>query len=108
VLEPALHSRLLQLIEISKQASGVNFVNERKRIHRWDKVSIFKALGVGAIIEAVAITPGLLSPWSHAGPETGLGWLSVLFNLPGLLLMGILGELPSGDLSVIHLVGRYS
>ncbi|HEV7398542.1 MAG TPA: hypothetical protein VGN86_18660 [Pyrinomonadaceae bacterium] len=57
-----------------------------------------------AIIEAVAIAPGVLSPWGHAGPETTLGWFSVLFNLPGMFLVGLFHVSALDDESVIPMV----
>ena len=59
------------------------------RLHRFDKGAIFKALVISCLIETIAIAPGVVSPWGHAGPETTLGWLSVLFNLPGMFLVGL-------------------
>jgi hypothetical protein len=52
-------------------------------IHRWDRPAVVKALLIGAVVEAVAIAPSLLSPWGHAGPESMPGLLSVLANAPG-------------------------
>ena len=42
---------------------------------------------VGAIIEGVAIAPAAIAPWGHAGPESLLGWLSILLNLPGIFVV---------------------
>ena len=36
------------------------------------------------------MAPGVLSSWGHAGPDTTLGWLSLLFNFPGMLLAALL------------------
>ena len=61
-------------------------------IHRWDRPTILKALLFGAIVEAIAIAPAVLSPWGHAGPKWLIAWPSVLFNIPGGLLVGLLKE----------------
>lgn len=68
-----------------------------KRIHRWDAGVVLKALAIGAVIEAVAAAPAALSPWGHAGPESMLGWLSVLLNMPGLFVLGLLRDLRAGN-----------
>ena len=56
-------------------------------IHRWDRAAVVKALLIGAVVEAVAIAPVLLSPWGHAGPESMPGLLSVFVNAPGGALL---------------------
>ena len=63
-----------------------------KRIHRWDRGTLFKALIIGATLEAVAIAPAALSPWGHAGPESLPGWLGVLLNLPGICVVRLLRD----------------
>jgi hypothetical protein len=69
-----------------------------KRIHRWDRGVIFKSLIIGVTIEAIALVPAVLSTWGHAGPESWLGWLGVLLNLPGMLVVrplrdfGVVGD----------------
>jgi hypothetical protein len=60
-------------------------------IHRFDRPTLLKACLIAAILEAVAIAPAVVSPWGHAGPESLLGWLSLLVNLPGLFVFGKLG-----------------
>jgi hypothetical protein len=81
-----------------------------ERIHRWDRVTVAKALIIGAAVEAVAIAPAALSPWGHAGPESWLGWLSVLFNLPGIVVvrllrdLGMSGESSAGLLAAVFIV----
>lgn len=59
-------------------------------IHRWDRPVLLKAPLIGAVVEAVALAPAVLSPWGHAGPEWLLAWPSVFFNAPGGLLLGFL------------------
>ena len=73
-------------------------------IHKWDRAVVLKALLFAAIVEAVAIAPALMSSWGHAGPESLLGWLSVLVNLPGLYLGGLLGAGRFAGESVVALV----
>lgn len=70
-----------------------------RSIHRWDKDAILKALALGASIEAIAIAPAVFSTWGHAGPESFLGWLSILLNLPGMYLLRLLGVFKSGNAS---------
>ncbi len=55
-------------------------------IHKWDARTLLKALMFGAVLEALAIAPAVLSPWGHAGPESNWGWLGLLLNVPGLFL----------------------
>jgi hypothetical protein len=45
-----------------------------------------RALGIAAVIEAMLIAPAWLLPWGHAGPETTVGWLSLLLNAPGFFV----------------------
>jgi hypothetical protein len=59
-------------------------------IHSWDRATLLKASLFGAVIEAIAIAPAVLSPWGHAGPEWLLAWPSVFVNLPGGFLLGLL------------------
>ncbi len=59
-------------------------------IHRWDRAILLKAFLFGAVLEAIAITPAVLSPWGHAGPESLWGWLGLLFNVPGLFVVWLL------------------
>ena len=59
-------------------------------IHKWDRPTLLKAFLFGAVAEAVAIAPALLSPWGHAGPEGLLAWASVFFHLPSGFLLNIL------------------
>lgn len=61
-----------------------------ERMHRWDKPTLRKAFLFGAILEAIAIAPAVLSPWGHAGPEWLLAWPSVFVHAPGALLLGFL------------------
>jgi hypothetical protein len=74
-----------------------------ERIHRWDKGTILKALFIGALIEALAIAPAALSPWGHAGPDTLLGWLSLLLNMPGIYVLRMLGVFRPGGESIVFL-----
>jgi len=48
--------------------------------------SKLRAVGIGAVVEAVLIAPAVLLPWGHAGPETTVGWLSLIVNLPGFFV----------------------
>ena len=73
-------------------------------IHKWDRAVVLKALLYGAVLEAFAIAPALLSTWGHAGPTSPLGWLSALLNLPGMYVVRVLGAgILAGD-SVVTLV----
>jgi hypothetical protein len=72
-----------------------------ERIHRWDSASATKALVISVILEAIAIAPAVLSPWGHAGPDTTLGWISILLNLPGMVLVGLFQRLLSANESVV-------
>ena len=65
-----------------------------KRLHRWDRSIVLRALIIGATIEGIAIAPAAISPWGHAGPEWLLGWVSILLNLPGIFVVRLLR---SGD-----------
>ena len=64
-----------------------------KRIHSWDRNVLFKSLIIGTAIAAVAIAPVALSAWGHAGPESWLGWLGVVLNLPGMLVVRLLRDI---------------
>src|SRR5205807_4207699 len=59
-------------------------------LHSWDRATLVKALLFGAVVEAIAIAPAVLSPWGHAGPEWLLAWPSVFVNLPGGFLVRLL------------------
>jgi hypothetical protein len=59
-------------------------------IHVWDGRSTLKALIAALATEVVLAAPAVLSPWGHAGPESALGWLSILVNLPGIFATGLL------------------
>jgi hypothetical protein len=59
-------------------------------IHCWDRAIVLKALLFGAVLEAIAIAPAVLSPWGHAGPEWLVAWPSVFVNIPAGLLVGFL------------------
>lgn len=65
-------------------------ISQSERIHRWDKPTLRKAFLFGAVLEAIAIAPAVLSPWGHAGPEGLLAWLSVFVHAPAALLLGFL------------------
>jgi hypothetical protein len=58
-------------------------ISKTEPIHRWDTATLLKSLLFGAVLEAIAIAPIILSPWGHAGPESLWGWLGILLNLPG-------------------------
>jgi hypothetical protein len=62
-------------------------MKEKEPIHRWDGYVLLKALLIGLALETTAFLPGVLSPWGHAGPESLLGWVSLLLHLPGLCLL---------------------
>lgn len=78
------------------------------RIHRWDNASVLKGLVISAISETIAIAPAILSPWDHAGPETTLGWLSVLFNLPGIFLVGLFHAFSDDEPMVIMVAAVFT
>jgi hypothetical protein len=61
-----------------------------ERIHGWDKPTLRKAFLFGAVLEAIAIAPAVLSPWGHAGPEGLPAWFSVFVHAPAALLLGFL------------------
>ena len=59
-------------------------------IHKLDRPILLRAFLFGAVVEAIAIAPAVLSPWGHAGPEWLVAWPSVFFNMPGgFLLMSL-------------------
>lgn len=58
--------------------------------HTWGDTLVLKSFFIGAIVEAVAIAPAVLSPWGHAGPESFWGWLGLLVNAPGLFVVWLL------------------
>ena len=66
---------------------------EREPIHKWDGFTLVKACLFGAILEALAIAPAILSPWGHAGPESLWGWLGLVLNLPALFVIWLLRTL---------------
>ena len=79
-------------------------------IHRWDGPLMLKALLYGAALAAIAAAPAVLSRWGHAGPESLWGWLGLLLNVPGLLVMWLLITLTGSresDSVVNTLVGVY-
>ena len=59
-------------------------------IHKWHSRTLLKALLFGAILEGVVIAPAVLSPWGHAGPESIWGWIGLLLNVPGLIVIWFL------------------
>lgn len=64
-----------------------------------------KALIASIVIELVTLAPALLT-MGHAGPEgrfSEFGWLGILINLPGILLVRSLGLNESASLLVIGL-----
>jgi uncharacterized sodium:solute symporter family permease YidK len=73
-------------------------------IHKWDRAVALKAFLFGAVLEAVAIAPAVISPWGHAGPESLFGWLSLLVNLPGLYLCRLMGVGRFAGESVVALI----
>lgn len=77
-------------------------------IHQWDGRAAFRALGIGAVIEAIGILPAALSPWGHAGPESTLGWISVAVNLPGLLALQLIpGSFGTGLSNALSIGGLF-
>jgi hypothetical protein len=58
-------------------------IRKTEPIHHWDTATLLKAFLFGAVLEAIAIVPAILSPFGHAGPESVWGWLGILLNLPG-------------------------
>ena len=73
-------------------------------LHRWHGPTLVKALLIGAALEAAAIAPALLSPWGHAGPDSPWGWLGLLLNVPGLLVMWLL-RTTSGNRETFSIIG---
>jgi hypothetical protein len=69
-------------------------------IHIWDSATLLKAFFYGAVLEAIAIAPAVLSPWGHAGPESLWGWLGLLLNAPGLFVIWLLRTLSSSKETV--------
>jgi hypothetical protein len=76
-------------------------------IHKWDSRTLLEALLSGAVLEAVAIAPAILSPWGHAGPESIWGWLGLLLNVPGLFVIWLIRVLSGSteSVSVVSAVG---
>lgn len=64
----------------------------KEPIHRWDGSVLVKALLIGLALETTAFLPGVLSPWGHAGPESLLGWISLLLHLPGLYILSFIAK----------------
>jgi ABC-type sugar transport system permease subunit len=61
-----------------------------KHLHAWDGKTLLKSILAGSVLEAAAIAPVILSPWGHAGPESLAGWLGLLLNVPGLLVIWLI------------------
>ena len=75
------------------------------RLHSWDQKTFVKALIASFVIELITLTPTLLT-MGHAGPEgrlSELGWLGILINLPGILLVRALGLSETSSVLVIGL-----
>ena len=75
-------------------------------IHKWDFRTLLRALIFGAVLEALAIMPALLSPWGHAGPESIWGWLGLLLNVPGLVVIWLLRRVSGSreTVSIAHAI----
>lgn len=73
---------------------------ESEPIHKWDGSTIVKAFLAGAVIEGLLIAPAFLSPWGHAGPESFLGWVSLVLNIPGGVALGVFRRLTNSDETV--------
>ena len=75
-------------------------------IHRWDSRALLKALMFGALSEAIFLAPAVLSPWGHAGPESLWGWLGLLLNAPGMLVIGLLRRISGSteDVSIVDAI----
>ena len=69
-------------------------------IHSWDGPILLWSLLFGLASEAVAIAPAVLSPWGHAGPESLWGWLGLLLNAPGLLVISLVRAVSGSTESV--------
>lgn len=69
-------------------------------IHSWDGPILLRAFLYGLVSEAVAIAPAVLSPWGHAGPESPWGWLGLLLNAPGLVVISLMRGISGSTESV--------
>ncbi len=56
-------------------------------IHKWDNALLLRAFLCGFAIETIFIAPVLLTSWGHAGPDSLWGWIGLILNIPGGLVL---------------------